>query len=151
VDEIKDGLSETEKALVGLATPLENYGTITEALQELARARAFQIAKWGINGVDGNGRSSEEWQLLVEAYVAKSQQVYAESDGRTPEGRIRYAKYAGIVANLALWWLQSVIGQANDDKRQQVSEQQLAQQSGCTFHAVPRAVPEFSDCGSVSK
>lgn len=142
-----DGLSETEKAIVGLATPLENYGTVTEALAAIADARKFQIKKWQVNGVDANNRPAEEWQLLVEAYVAKSQQVYAESDGRTPEGRIRYAKYAAIVANLSFWWLQSTIGQANDDKRQQASEKQLAQQAGCTFHGSPEA----SECGSVTE
>lgn len=146
-EKVKDSLSPIEQSLVGLATPLENYGTVAEALEAIAHARAFQIKKWGVNKPDGNGRPAEEWQLLVEAYVAKSQQVYAESDGRTPEGRIRYAKYAAIVANLAFWWLQSTIGQANDDKRQQKSEQQLAHQTGCTFHSAPEA----SECGGVTE
>lgn len=127
----KDGLSQIEQDLIKLATPLENYGTIGEALAEIANARQYQISKWrGVSGPDAGGRLPEEWLLLLNRYVAKTNEVYAESDGSTPEGRIRMSKYAGILANLAIWYVQSTIGQANDDKRQQVAEQQLAQQAG---------------------
>lgn len=146
--DVKDRLSPIEQSIVALATPLDNYGTIAEALAELARARKYQLSQWrGVAGPDAGGRLPEEWLLLLNRYVAKANEVYAECDGSTPAGRIRFAKYIGILGNLAFWAVQSVVGQANDDRRQLESEQQLAQQTGCKFHSAP----ESGECGGVTE
>src|SRR5579859_6239979 len=108
VGEVKDKLSPIEQSIVALATPLDNYGTIAEALAEMAAARKYQISQWKrVSGPDAGGRLPEEWLLLLNRYVAKANEVYTDADGSTAQGRIRVSKYAGILTNLAFWWLQA--------------------------------------------
>src|SRR5260370_13571338 len=110
-------LSTFELDLVRLATPLENYGTLAEAIGSIADARDYQRKDWpAVRDIDAGGRQTEEWILLVSRYSRKLEDVYAESPD-TPQGRARVAKYAAIVANLALSLVQSTIGTVNDEKR----------------------------------
>lgn len=100
----------TEALLAALSTPLNQYGTVREALAEIAGAREFQKGAWpAIVNPDANGRSLEEWILLLQAYQNKLVQVYAESKGDTPEGRARVLKYCAIQANIALWAVQAAL------------------------------------------
>lgn len=113
-----DGLTPIEQNIVRMATALENYGTLSEAIEAIATARTFQRSQWpAVNATDAGGRTAEEWQLLLNHAIAKLNAVYYESNGTTPEGRARYAKYAAVVANLSLWLVQATIGTVNDDKR----------------------------------
>lgn len=99
-----------EQVLAALSTPLDQYGTVLEALAKIADAREFQKGAWpAIVNNDANGRSLEEWILLMQAYQTKLVQVYAESNGSTAEGRARVLKYAAISANLSLWAVQAAL------------------------------------------
>lgn len=134
----REQMSKIELDIIRLATPLENYGTIAEAFEALANTRDYQLKAWpAATRPDAGGRTPEEWQLLLNHYITKLNAVYAESDGNTPEGHARYAKYAAIVANLALWLVQATVGPVNDDKRAVEGAAAIgapAPVDGCKFH-----------------
>lgn len=112
-----DGLSQIEKNIVRLATPLENYGTLTEAFDAIADAREYQMKDWPeVGTTDAGGRPHEEWILLMQRGQNKLVDVYYETPN-TPAGRARLLKYAAIQANFALWLVQSYAGEVGDDKR----------------------------------
>ena len=94
------------------------YATVPEALAVVADARQHQVeVAWkDVAEPDAGGRSSEEWLLLLNHYITKVNAVYTESDGSTVEGRARMTKYAGILANIALWYVQATAGLSNADK-----------------------------------
>lgn len=101
-----------------LHAPVEKYATVTEAIQVIADARQYQTRMAWLNAAkaDAGSRSTEEWIVLLHRYINKLDEVYAESDGETVEGRARMTKYAGIIANLALWLVQATAGLSNADK-----------------------------------
>lgn len=100
-----------EEILRDLNTPVNEYTTVEAALERIADARQFQIGKWdNTANSDAGGRPFEEWMVLLRHYQTKLEEVYTVSDGRTVEGNARVAKYSAIVANLALWLVQSAQG-----------------------------------------
>lgn len=104
-----------------MALPVAKYATVPEALDAIGLARDFQTSgsAWpATTGADAGGRTAEEWLCLLQHYQNKIMHVYAESDGDTPEGRARFAKYAAILANLALWLVQSTQGPVLADRKE---------------------------------
>src|SRR5258708_6518798 len=95
-----------------LATPLDKYATVLEALSIIADARDYQVSvAWkDVALPDAGGRSSEEWLCLLQHAQNKLMGVYYETPGSTLEGLKRMQKYAGIQANLALWLVQATAG-----------------------------------------
>jgi len=94
---------------------MDRYKNLDEALILICDARDFQMQKWpSTEVINGGGRTLEEWIVLMDVYLAKLKAVYAETpafigDGDVPneEGLTRVEKYAAILANLALWAVQS--------------------------------------------
>jgi len=94
------------------------YLTLGQALEKINDARAYQLKPWPSTSlVNAGGRPFEEWLVLIDVYLAKLKAVYAETpsfkgDGDEPnlEGLARIEKYAAIVANLAVWAVQSAKG-----------------------------------------
>ena len=101
----------TQEIIAELTTPVQDYSTVEQALERIADTRQFQIGAWDNTGnADAGGRPFEEWMVLLRHYQTKLEEVYTVSDGRTPEGNARVAKYSAIVANLALWLVQAAQG-----------------------------------------
>jgi hypothetical protein len=101
-----------------------NYSSVEKALTVIADAREYQTKAWPDTlGYDAGNRPAEEWLCLLQHYQNKLMAVYSESDGKTVEGRARFAKYAAVVANLALWLVQATQGPVLRDKELQTQTQ----------------------------
>lgn len=103
------------------------YQTFEEAVELVKDARAYQAKAWpNTELLNAGGRPFEEWVVLLHHYVTKLDDVYTTTPGLLPtvvdaegrghdyrpniEGRKRVRKYAAIVANLAMWAVQSALG-----------------------------------------
>ncbi len=107
--------------------PEENiYQTFEEAIALVKDAREFQAKAWpNTEKLNAGGRPFEEWIVLLNHYMTKLHEVYTVTPGNVPnlqgeyvpniEGRQRVRKYAAIVANLAIWAVQSAVGSAYSD------------------------------------
>jgi hypothetical protein len=108
------------------------YQTFEEAIELVKDARGYQAKAWpNTELTNAGGRPFEEWMLLLHHYMTKLDAVYTETPGNLPtvvgadgrgreyrpniEGRKRVRKYAAIVANLAIWAVQSALGSAYAD------------------------------------
>lgn len=127
--------SRMPKVLEGVT--LQNFETTTyqtfeEAIDLVKDARAFQAKAWpNTELANAGGRPFEEWVLLLHHYMTKLDEVYTTTPGNLPtvvdadgrgreyrpnvEGRKRVRKYAAIIANLAVWAVQSALGSAYSD------------------------------------
>jgi hypothetical protein len=110
----------------------ESFETAIEAVKD---AREYQMKAWPNTALENaGGRPFEEWALMLNHYVTKLNAVYTETPGNTAvtpttlgdadggeeyvpnvEGRKRIKKYAAIVANLAIWAIQSAMDGAGDN------------------------------------
>jgi hypothetical protein len=87
-----------------------SYSSLEKAMDIVLESRAYQMEQWTGSLED---RPPEEWLLLLNHYLTKTNAVYAETpeinkDGTTNyDGRRRVRKYLAILANLALWGIQS--------------------------------------------
>ncbi len=93
------------------------YLSLEEALAILKETREYQMRRWPSTEANGGGRPFEEWIVLIDNYITKLKQVYSETpsyleDGKelNVEGLKRIEKYMAIVANLAIWGVQSAKG-----------------------------------------
>lgn len=140
----QDQFSSTERTIILLATPLENYGTLGESFAAIAESRQRQFADWPeTKGTDAGGRTAEQWLILIDYYTDLAKAAYARTGVGTPEGRALQAKYAAILANLSLWYLQSTVGPVNDDKRA-AGAAVIGAVGGCRFHS---STPYPTECG----
>lgn len=143
------GFSSTERSLIRLATSLENYGTISEALAMLAAVRVRQIESHPeVADTDAGGRTKEQWIVLLNHYIERLNLSYANADLRTTDGRARVAYSAAIIANLALWLVQSTVSEFNDDMRADVGAKAIGAEppvDGCFFHSATTPYP--TECG----
>ena len=103
--------------------PAAQYVSFDEALVLIDDAREYQTKAWPSTAEEKGGeRPLEEWVILLDHYMTKFKAVYTETpsykdDLDTPnvEGRNRIAKYAAIVANLAIWLVQAAEGHVRSD------------------------------------
>lgn len=94
------------------------YKSFEEAIERVLDAREYQMKAWpSTQQENAGGRPFEQWCYMLDHYVVKLREVYTTTpsfigDGTVPnvEGRKRIEKYAAIVANLALWAVQSAAG-----------------------------------------
>jgi hypothetical protein len=108
-EEEKDSFSPIEKDLIRLATPLENFGTIAEAIHAIADARQSELQELkkdklfsGADSVDFYGVGAETiWQALND--VIEALNIYLTLDEKKQITR----ESAAIVANIALWLVQA--------------------------------------------
>lgn len=77
--------------------------TWVEAVAAVRDARSYQISKW--TSLVEPDRSLEEWILLTEEYQYRYQDIVIQGSDSA-----RIKKYAAIVANLALWSVQTALG-----------------------------------------
>lgn len=100
-----------------------DYQTFEEAIALVQDAREFQMREWpNTQKLNAGGRPYEEWLALITNYMNKLYAVYSETPGNDKvtnlpniEGRKRVRKYTAIVANLAVWAVQSAMGSAYAD------------------------------------
>lgn len=92
-----------------------SYSSFDKAIEIIKEAREFQATKWPDTERENAGdRPLEEWLLLLNRYVHKMNEVYAETPETNRDGSINYEgkrrirKYVAILANLAVWGIQSV-------------------------------------------
>lgn len=98
------------------------YESWDDAIAAVRDARLYQMKEWPNTQLeDAGGRPFEEWALMLHHYVNKLTAVYTETPGNDKvtnlpnvEGRARIKKYSAIVANLALWAVQSASQRAGD-------------------------------------
>src|SRR5690348_9889504 len=101
---------------------MSKYESLGAAIEAVEDARAFQRKSWpNVDLVDAGGRPFEEWVVLLHHYMNKLDAVYAETPGNDREtnqpnieGRKRIKKYMAIIANLALWGVQSAMDGAGE-------------------------------------
>lgn len=101
---------------------MAKYESFDKAIEAVKDARAFQMKEWPNTALeDAGGRPYEEWALMLHHYVNKLTSVYTETPGNdkvtnlpNAEGRKRIKKYSAIVANLALWAVQSAMDGAGE-------------------------------------
>jgi hypothetical protein len=125
----------SEEAIALLAAKQNSYQTFAEAIALVRDAREFQAKAWpNTEKQNAGGRPFEEWVVLLHHYMTKLDEVYTTTPGNIPdpkavvddacggpryipniEGRKRVRKYAAIVANLAVWAVQSALGSAYSD------------------------------------
>jgi hypothetical protein len=94
------------------------YKSFEEAIERIEDAREYQMSAWPSTTLENaGGRPFEQWAYMLDHYTNKLREVYTTTpsfldDGMTPnvEGRKRIEKYAAIVANLAIWMVQSAAG-----------------------------------------
>lgn len=93
------------------------YISLEHANTLVVEARAYQAKAWP--STTEPDRPFEEWVLLTDVYMTKLKAVYAETPSYINDGNelnlaglARIEKYAAIVANLALWMVQSAKGTA---------------------------------------
>jgi hypothetical protein len=111
---------------------MAKYESFEAAVAAVKDAREYQIGKWpNVAREDAGGRPFEEWALMLHHYIDKLTSVYTETPGNLPtvvsedgvileympniEGRKRVKKYAAIVANLAMWAVQSAMDGAGEN------------------------------------
>ena len=105
-----DGLRKLEYAAGQVAVEamnqlvLEGGLTWLAAVSQVHAARKYQMEQW--SSLVEPDRSFEEWILLTEEYQHRFKQIFANGQGSAA----RLTKYAAIVANLALWAVQSALG-----------------------------------------
>lgn len=103
-----------------LSTLRDTYESFEAAIGYVKDARDFQMKEWpNTQRANAGGRPFEEWLVLLRRYITKMEEVYAETPGTDKvtnlpnvEGRKRIRKYAAIIANLAVWAVQSAVGTA---------------------------------------
>jgi len=93
---------------------MDRYKNLEEALILIGDARDYQMKNWPSVVINGGGRTLEEWIILMDVYLTKLKEIYAKTpafigDGDVPneDGLNRIEKYAAILANLAIWAVQS--------------------------------------------
>lgn len=102
---------------------MPKYESFEVAVQAVKDARLFQVQEWPNTALeDAGGRPFEEWLVLLHHYMNKMDAVYAETPGNDKvtnlpnvEGRKRVKKYMAIIANLALWGVQSALDGAGEN------------------------------------
>ena len=101
------------------------YESFEAAIESVKDARAYQMREWPHTAQENaGGRPFEEWYTLLVHYMNKMAEVYTGTPGNKAvesgtgkwvpniEGRKRVKKYMAIIANLAIWGVQSAMGTA---------------------------------------
>lgn len=104
----------------------QHYLTLDHAIDLTKDARNYQTKTWPSTKQANCGeRTFEAQMLLLEEYTLRLRRVWNETqsyvdDGDVPNvlGRKRIEKYAAIVANIALWAVQSATGETVVDDGQ---------------------------------
>jgi hypothetical protein len=101
---------------------MAKYESFEAAVEAVKDARAFQMKEWPNTALeDAGGRPFEEWAFLLTYYMNKLGEVYTVTPGNDKvtnepnvEGRKRIKKYMAIIANLAMWGVQSALDGAGE-------------------------------------
>ncbi len=136
----QEQLGRTELAIVRLATPIEDFGTLAESFEAMADARQEQLrGSLSFNQSDAGGRTPLDFSIRLRDASTQAVEA-ATSDARhsTRKTQRRLVREAARAANEALWLLQSVISGAVYDEWLTKGAATIgapAPVDGCKFHS----------------